>query len=306
MRKSFELRLAELPKGSLIGIDFDVFEEKEHYNPVIESIPQVNYGELFAYLFRRFGYPVYGWDSYKDLVKYILTTPRKDMWLRIIPYPKSNDITFTFMVKADIRVSTNDWERADINDWEKRRLDWYIERFGMPDWAEKLCQSVQQEFRAKKSVPFEAAVPYLEMLYPRNGEEPKTEWHAIAKDFFDSMKAFEEEQRRPGFRERTRHINEWRDDDPLRPYAEAAVIALNNLKRPVRVRDWGISAFGPCNDGAGTLEEPAVAGYAAGDLLDLNKDPESAIAANRLIKENGGLEWLKRCLNQFQKQSLNV
>jgi hypothetical protein len=248
-------------KGSLIGLDFYLLDEEDHYDPVIGSIHQVNYGELFAYLFRRFGYPVYGWDGYKALVKYVLTTPLKDMWLSIIPYPGHNDLTFSFLVKQDVRFFVVDWERADIGEWERRRLAWYLDRFGKPDWADELCKSVGDE---------------------------------VAKQFFDSMKPFEDEHDRPGFRRRVRNIEEWATDDPLKPYAQAAVVALGDLSRPVRVRDWAISAFGPSEDGCKAIKECPSAGYAAGALLNLNNDPESAIAANALIEANGGVEWLKR------------
>jgi len=47
--------------------------------------PVMNGGAAFAYLFRRFGYPWSGWDDYKDLVNYRLTTPRPDMVLYLRP-----------------------------------------------------------------------------------------------------------------------------------------------------------------------------------------------------------------------------
>lgn len=38
-------------------------------------------GEMTMYLFRRFGYPRYGWDSHKDVISYFLTTPDPDVML---------------------------------------------------------------------------------------------------------------------------------------------------------------------------------------------------------------------------------
>jgi hypothetical protein len=38
-------------------------------------------GEMLMYLFRRFGYPVYGWDGHKSVVDYCLTTPDPDVML---------------------------------------------------------------------------------------------------------------------------------------------------------------------------------------------------------------------------------
>lgn len=42
-------------------------------------------GAMFAYLFRRFGYPIYGWDDYKSLVQYYLTTPDDEVVLLVDP-----------------------------------------------------------------------------------------------------------------------------------------------------------------------------------------------------------------------------
>ena len=42
------------------------------------------YGKLFAYLFRRFGPPMAGWDHYKEIACYYLTTPMDGVWLRVI------------------------------------------------------------------------------------------------------------------------------------------------------------------------------------------------------------------------------
>jgi len=41
---------------------------------------------LFAYLFRRFGYPSQGWDDHKELVRYLLTTPMDKVFLEVRPY----------------------------------------------------------------------------------------------------------------------------------------------------------------------------------------------------------------------------
>jgi len=43
-------------------------------------------GQLFAYLFRRFGYPNEGWDDRKELASYLLNTPMNDVFLSVIPY----------------------------------------------------------------------------------------------------------------------------------------------------------------------------------------------------------------------------
>lgn len=62
----------------------------------------------------------------------------------------------------------------------------------------------------------------------------------------------------------------WPEDDPLKPYFDAAATALNDLRRPVRVRDSQINAFGYVEDGEcrwrDILKETPVAGYPSGAL----------------------------------------
>lgn len=54
-----------------------VFSEDEGLPLVVSN----KTGAQFAYLFRRFGYPISGWDDYKSLVSYYLTTPDPDIIL---------------------------------------------------------------------------------------------------------------------------------------------------------------------------------------------------------------------------------
>lgn len=83
--KKFTTKLAIFGKGrcSGFGISGDV-------NPkaVAELIfgKELNGANLFAYLFRRFGYPNVGWDDYKNLVCYALTTPMPGLYLTVTPY----------------------------------------------------------------------------------------------------------------------------------------------------------------------------------------------------------------------------
>lgn len=49
-------------------------------------LPGLRGEQLFAYLFRRFGYPNQGWDDHKELVRYLLTTPMDNVFLEVRPY----------------------------------------------------------------------------------------------------------------------------------------------------------------------------------------------------------------------------
>jgi hypothetical protein len=50
---------------------------------------------LFAYMFRRFGYSVYGWDGYKGLASYLITTPTDGIYLRVDPRINTTDVEDT-------------------------------------------------------------------------------------------------------------------------------------------------------------------------------------------------------------------
>lgn len=44
---------------------------------------KLEYGNVLAYLLRRFGYPNMNWDGCKDIAQYKLTTPMANLWLSI-------------------------------------------------------------------------------------------------------------------------------------------------------------------------------------------------------------------------------
>lgn len=74
---------------------------------------------LFAYCFRRFGYPNRGWDEDKHLSCYVLTTPRPDMQLEIYP-TLSGDLhsQLIFRVSLAARMAIEEgWVRHRSLDW---------------------------------------------------------------------------------------------------------------------------------------------------------------------------------------------
>jgi hypothetical protein len=55
--------------------------------------------DVMAYCFRRFGYPAVGWDDFKDLAKWIVTTPMPEVYLLIKP---SDGNCFGYCVSRNI------------------------------------------------------------------------------------------------------------------------------------------------------------------------------------------------------------
>ncbi|HDR9103288.1 TPA: hypothetical protein QDB04_000006 [Burkholderia vietnamiensis] len=111
-----------------VGLSFNVpAPDGGFINPVVMEAcgEAMDYGKLFAYLFRRFGYPNFGWDGYKELAKYILTTPHKDMFLCIVPYVgDSTELHFSFVAPFELyRAAENYGQRFRLA-WEQRAFDW--------------------------------------------------------------------------------------------------------------------------------------------------------------------------------------
>ena len=84
MRKGFTTQVATLSgekKYSAAGSG--TFDPGEIAQKVL---PNLRGGQLFAYLFRRFGYPSWAWDDDKELTHYCLTTPLEGVFLTVCPY----------------------------------------------------------------------------------------------------------------------------------------------------------------------------------------------------------------------------
>lgn len=136
---SFEMKLAELKHGvpymplrlTLHGKDLK--ERKELVEEFLS--PELNYGTLFAYLFRRFGYPNHGWDDYKELTNYYLSTPEPDMVMCVRPYVGDvSYLMFSFYVPKEVFEAINDYEIRDILAYKNRKIKWLKENVHPPGW----------------------------------------------------------------------------------------------------------------------------------------------------------------------------
>lgn len=74
-------------------------------------------GAQFAYLFRRFGYPISGWDDYKELVSYFLTTPEPDVILWCKP---SSHLRYSFGYGKSLELS----DKTMRLEMEFRGVEW--------------------------------------------------------------------------------------------------------------------------------------------------------------------------------------
>lgn len=90
-------------------------------------------GDQFLYLFRRFGYPIYGWDDYKSLVSYFLTTPDDQVVLWCNPC-SSPWLSFGYGIHPDLaregRCAEYQWRCTGprVAEWEAHPIHQRIDR----------------------------------------------------------------------------------------------------------------------------------------------------------------------------------
>lgn len=102
----------------------------------------VKEADIFFYMFRRFGTPTSGCDSYKSAAYWILTTPMDGMYLTVYPFGGSGFGYISNIPDFEYKI----WEekRKPINEYDNRFKAWakethgflvysphYFERFGL-------------------------------------------------------------------------------------------------------------------------------------------------------------------------------
>lgn len=273
-------RLMELSSRISTGDDFmDAFDVAE--TVLGENVGQ---GSLFAYLFRRFGYPNRGSDPHKDLVSYMLTTTRSDMLLRITPYAGGDvSLGFSFYVPDDVSENSRRWIRRDRDRHQAEFLDWIETEGRIPEWADETAEAmveggwpIEDGTTGWRRMMIGAAM----ISRPNGGEEDEPgkirviEWYRSVRADYEAIHPV------PPLQWRSRDVAAWSDDDPMKPYAEAMMATLRDLLRPVYVRDVAIGIYGVIDEqhphALGNVgpaaEEAGVAGMPSGDLA--NSDPE--------------------------------
>lgn len=260
---------------------------------LVAATPQMDSARFIGYLFRRFGYPERGWDGYKEACAYYLTTPDKQLILGIrLTACTDPRININFYADYDLCAEIRgDNARAE---WRKSMRVWFRENREYPPWFDDFvrylcCRMDPPPPEGFKIVPedrevalFDHAVWYCGGV--RKGEE---EIANRAGAFYDEVwNAYKKIQPRPETPRRAKNWRRWADDDPLKPLADAAEKALLDLRRPVRVRDQAIDAYGKVRGdnwvGMRCVNEPKSAGYAPFGTF-INADPELACELTKAV-----------------------
>lgn len=252
-------RTQDYPAGRMVGLNTHIALSESFVDSIDlihegigKTVPQ---GSFFAYLWRRFGYPNVGWDDGKELVSYLLTTTHPGMLVRITPYAGGDSsISISFLVPMDAAMAARKWESRSRNAWRDRMFDWIEAENHLPRWLheyvaktrENALKSGQASQETVDAITWRNLFDGLGMMSyaaKKAGEaDERGDWH-------DRMvAAWTEIEPEPGLDYRDKDWTTWSENDPLRPYAEAIVQTLGELKRPVWVRDCPITPQGPVDD----------------------------------------------------------
>lgn len=293
MVKSFKLQLAKTRKTTYVGLEMQCFADTTDGSTYSAPLPiklacgeKMDYGNLFSYLFRRFGYPNKGWDDYKQLAKYVLSTPLPDMVLMIVPYcGNGTDLHFSFMVTAETYQKIRDYDRRDYLVWRERMFDWIEANNMIPEWMEKGMEYLNTE----NMVPltWRQAYDSIGVLHlNKEGKKPVNVGYNWQQKVHKAYSKIEE----PPSHSHSRSYDwrEWPDDDPCKAYNQAAYEALLDLKRPVEVRDIYINSFGRVESPGRqkVLSGACSAGFPSGALG--NEDPRGFAEIHTIIEKLGG------------------
>ncbi len=123
---SFRMKLASLPADA-VALEALQFLAQCHDDrgqvtrsmdpvrgPVVGS--EIEYGALFAYLFRRFGYPNAQWGADR-LARYVLATPRDDLYLVVEPTIAGlTSHVFSFLAPASVHAAAEAYRHALVSE----------------------------------------------------------------------------------------------------------------------------------------------------------------------------------------------
>lgn len=249
-----------------------------------EEIPQ---GSFFTYLFRRFGYPNIGSDDYKELCRYVLTTEHPEMLMGISPYAGGNSsISISFLLDPKIVHECREYPYAARNKHNTNFIKWIEDNDRVPDFVNDILDEVKAAGWHSLSDHGEwtAIIPPItfsihEFEKKKDGSKaPKpVAWYLETKQEYDSLHPT------PEIQWRNADWMKWDDEDPMKPIAAAIFETLEDLKRPVAIRDISIDPWGVHDE---TIESngadyTAVAGYPSGALI--NVDPAGFAELHNLI-----------------------
>lgn len=213
------------------GLSDDLFQGREEARRVFgRRAERKGSGlTLFAYMWRRFGPPFTGCDDHKDLAGYLLTTTHKDVLLEVLPSASSMVHAFGYAARPVFRHQHD----APLMKWLRKHNRLFFQ------WW---CEKTKCTARSFDGLTESQRAAFSEALYDIKMLEE-------AKPFLAKA----------GPRPPRRYMSEAR-----KTVVEALRATMEDLKRPVYVRDVAIDPFGVYKGVACeviTVEHSSYAGY---------------------------------------------
>jgi hypothetical protein len=278
-KSNWSTNLIDWPEGEntrLVPLDMDISTGPGAYdsiNLIDQMAGDQRQGDLFAYMFRRFGLPNMPSDPDRELAKYLLSTPHPKMVLAVTPRcEKEAHWNFRFLVSPEVRSDLEEWPKRDQAAHKERLLNWMKQEGNRPDWADEWVEQCKAEWDLTSwQATFRRMLPLLigeVQIGKIPADSKKAKW--VQK----SIRVYEASFPRPIVQERTPDWRNWPDDDPMKSYVAAAEATLADLKKVVALRDLDIGIHGHEEEGHGFegSDYATAAEFPSGAMC--NADPE--------------------------------
>lgn len=199
-------------------------------------------GDIMAYGFRRWGYPVNGWDGNKQLCHWIVTTPMNGVFLTVTP---RNVAPFGYLLKKPLEKEFMDEREKPRREWARECSKWAKDQgVILFDYFHPAGQRANEEIENEFNGWFHEAYPGGDIEKVDNEivkiftKEKSEECHRYAEEY-DKICPMPR-VRYPGDPEST-GIPYWESlpsENLERRINEALCRTIFDLRRPVWVRDW--------------------------------------------------------------------
>ncbi len=237
-----------------------------YFNPdELAPVENLDAGAVFLYMFRRFGYPRYGWDDQKTLVKWICTTAIDGVLLEVQPNVTGAG-TFGYLLRRDIDKACREAEDKPRREWYERFEAWAIKTKGIETmhlWYEPDQDKLNRVWHA-----------WVKTHEPNNF---KSQEDAESVFFNDQSKITQElgnEYRKIEPHPKRIKIGDLPNDSILKQFQTALRDAIADLWTPVMLRDVVICIDGnPIRqtDDMELIKPAELTGVGVGDLLDVKE-----------------------------------
>jgi len=217
------------------GAKVGTFDPQEDADLILGKL---NHGDVFAYLFRRFGYPRFGWDDSKHLVTYHITTPMAGVLLTVEP-DVTGAGTFGYMLRDDIDRACEEEARKPFMDWMERFESWALKEHGIEvirlfDADGAKLKRVWEIWGADKQDRDFASEKEANKAFLGDQEEIRIKY----------VKMYKKIEPHPGFV----RIADLPDDSILKQCHTALCATIKDMLRPVYIRDVMIDIRGKLQD----------------------------------------------------------